>query len=301
MIIVLVILFPCIFDSFEIIPSNVSFLAVPFIVKRDSLQEIAYIDETESSVSIFAHSVYNNLQDKDTLISIKKDLVKLGGVYTFVHNESKRQYIGSSVNLARRISDHLSNKDSNIHLQRAISKYDISNFSLYVLELLPTDEDLTSEELSITLIKMEQKYLDYFKDKYNINPKAGKTRLGAKHSEASKELMSVWRKENPAFLNKTHSPEVIAAMRARATGSNNPMFGKPVTESNKMLLSNLYSKSVYLYDANTLTLIDKYSKHKDLVDYLGISSKTLIKYKDSGKVLRDKYIISSTDLNPKDT
>jgi len=71
--------------------------------------------------------------------------------------------------------------------------------------LLPTDEDLTSEELSLTLIKMEQKYLDYFVDKYNINPNAGKTRLGDKHSEATRELRSKLRKENPSFLNKTHS------------------------------------------------------------------------------------------------
>jgi hypothetical protein len=42
----------------------------------------------------------------------------------------------------------------------------------------------------IALIKLEQKYLDLFEDKYNINPLAGLTRLGAKHSEASKELMS---------------------------------------------------------------------------------------------------------------
>ena len=55
--------------------------------------------------------------------------------------------------------------------------------------MLPTDEDLTSEELSLTLIKLEEKYLDYFKDKYNINPNAGKTRFGAKHSEATKELL----------------------------------------------------------------------------------------------------------------
>jgi hypothetical protein len=41
---------------------------------------------------------------------------------------------------------------------------------------------------------------DSFNDKYNINPKAGKTRLGAKHSEATKELMSKLIKENPYFL-----------------------------------------------------------------------------------------------------
>ena len=98
--------------------------------------------------------------------------------------------------------------------------------------------------------------------------------------------MSKLRNENPHFLNKTHSPEVIAKMSARMKGSNNPMFGKPVTESNKKLISDLFRKYVYLYDANTLTLIAKYDRHKDLIDALKISTKTLVKYKDSGEVFR---------------
>lgn len=80
-------------------------------------------------------------------------------------------------------------------------------------------------------------------------------------------------------------------------GSNNPMCGKPVTEENKKLISELFSKSVYLYDANTLSLIAKYDRHKDLVEELKISTKTLVKYKDSGKVFRDKYILSSLPLS----
>nr|YP_009072360.1 truncated GIY-YIG endonuclease [Sclerotinia borealis]AHX83014.1 truncated GIY-YIG endonuclease [Sclerotinia borealis] len=203
------------------------------------------------------------------------------------------------MDLARRILEHINNKHSNLHLQRAISKYDLSNFSLYILELLPADEDLTSEELSIILIKLEHKSLDLFKDKYNINPNAGKTRLGARHSEATRELMSQLRNGNPT--NRTYSSEDLARMSERVKGSNNPMFGKSVTEENKKLISEFFSKSVYLYDANTLTLIARYSKHKYLVKDLGISPKTLIKYNDSGLVFRDKYIISSTELEPKDT
>jgi len=52
---------------------------------------------------------------------------------------------------------------------------------------------------------------------------------------------------------------------------------KPVTEENKKLISELFSKSVYLYDANTLSIIAKYDRHKDLVEELKISPKTLIK------------------------
>jgi len=85
--------------------------------------------------------------------------------------------------------DHLNNKSSNIYLQHAIRKHGLNNFAVYILELLPTNTSLLSKELSVTLINMEQKNLDLFDDKYNINPLAGKTRLGAKHTEASKELM----------------------------------------------------------------------------------------------------------------
>lgn len=129
---------------------------------------------------------------------------------------------------------------------------------------------------------MEQKHLDCFKDKYNINPNAGKSRLGAKHSEATKELFSKLRMGKRT--NATFSAEELAQRSVRATDSNNPMFGIPVTESNKKLISDLFSKSVYLYNANTLELICKYAKHKDLMEGLNISSKTIVKYKDTGVV-----------------
>lgn len=144
----------------------------------------------------------------------------------------------------------------------------------------------------VELIQLEQNYLDLFKNKYNINP-AAVSRLGAKHSEETKALFSRLRLENPNFLNKTHSEETIDQIRIRMTGSSNPMFGKPVTDDNKKLISDLFRKDVYLYEANTLDLIAKFSRHGDLVKELKISPKTLIKYKDSGLVYKDKYIISS--------
>lgn len=49
-------------------------------------------------------------------------------------------------------------------------------------------------------------------------------------------------------------------MRVRIKGPSNPMFGKPVTEDNKKLISKFFSKPIYLYDANTLELIAKYDR-----------------------------------------
>ena len=129
-------------------------------------------------------------------------------------------------------------------------------------------------------------------DKYNNNP-AAESRLGAKHTEETKELFSKLRKDNLHFLNKTHSEEVIEEMRRRMTGSLNHMYGKPVTDENKKLISDLFRKDVYLYDANTLELIAKFSRHADLVKELKMFSKTLVKYKDSGVGYKDKCVFSS--------
>jgi len=64
--------------------------------------------------------------------------MKVPGIYAIIHNETKKLYIGSSINLAKRIFEHVKNiRSSNLHLQRAIEKYGLKNFSVYVLELLP--------------------------------------------------------------------------------------------------------------------------------------------------------------------
>lgn len=46
----------------------------------------------------------------------------------------------------------------------------------------------------------------------------------------------------------------------------------------------------------TLFHIKKFDKHKELVQYLNMSTKTVVKYKDSGEVFWSKYIISTKFL-----
>jgi group I intron endonuclease len=247
------------------------------------------------------NNTYKNLHLNSSLTLLRSELINKSGVYAIVHNESYKMYIGSSNNLLNRLLEHLKGHNSNIYLQNAISKYKIENFTIYILEFVTEDQikEFTKEELGKFIIEMEQKYIDMFTDLYNINPYAGKTRLGSKHSEETKELMSKLRKENPSFLNKTHSPEVIKMLRDKFTGKNNPMYGKPVTEEVKNIISKIWSKPVYLYDAQTLELIAKYDQQKSLIEDLKISTKTIIKYKDSGEVFRGKYIISSKEISSK--
>lgn len=280
-------------------------MTAPFLQvnKNDlNLDTTLPIKEKGTLVSIPVRKHYSDILAKSSLYRIKKDLKSVSGIYAFMHNDSKKLYIGSSFSLDKRINSHLNNWSSNILLQRAFSKHGLNNFSLYILDILnmSTEPNLSTPEASVDtlrdfmleLTQLEQKYLDLFLNKYNINP-ASSSRLGSKHSDETKALFSKINKENPRFLNKTFSYEVLEEMRKRMSGSLNPMYGKPVSDANKKLISDLFRKEVYLYDANTFTLISKFNSHKDLVQELKISPKTVIKYKDSGMVYKDKYIISS--------
>jgi len=55
------------------------------------------------------------------------------------------------------------------------------------------------------------------------------------------------KKKNPAFLNKVHSEDVLEQARQRMTGLINPMYGKPVTEANKKLISELFLSAFLVF------------------------------------------------------
>ena len=65
-------------------------------------------------------------------------------------------------------------------MQNAFNKHGLNNFTLVILEILP--QAITKIPLDVKaehyreLIELEQKYLDFYPDKYNINPIAGLSR-----------------------------------------------------------------------------------------------------------------------------
>jgi group I intron endonuclease len=140
---------------------------------------------------------FENLDMLENLQIAKKILYGLSGIYGFVHIPTGTSYIGSSVNLADRIMDHILNNSSNLHLQSAILKYGLSHFAFVILQYcIPSD-----------LLKREQHFLDILFSlakelRYNFNPTAD-SRLGA-----------------------THTPESKAKTSDSISGANNPMYGK---------------------------------------------------------------------------
>lgn len=135
------------------------------------------------------------------------------GVYAWVNKINNKVYVGSGDPLYTRLSDYyqpwyLASR-ANLYVVRAFNKYNMANFSLYILEY-------TNSE---SLISCEQNWINLIHPEYNTNPNAGSTK-GYKHTDEALEKM------RNLSLGKTHTEEVKRLMSENRKGVNNPFFGK---------------------------------------------------------------------------
>lgn len=111
--------------------------------------------------------------------------MKISGIYRIFCTESKKSYIGQSINIDNRIGVHFhflrKQKHPNRHLQSAFDKYGESCFTSSILEVCD-HENLTERE---------QYWMEVcgYENLYNLSPSAGTT-LGFRHSQESIQKMS---------------------------------------------------------------------------------------------------------------
>lgn len=111
---------------------------------------------------------------------------RLCGVYAIVKTKgTQRRYIGSTVDVGRRLAEHRRSlrrrAHHNRHLQRAWNKYGEAAFKFYLLVELPAAD-------KEALLAAEQKFLDDAGDLYNSNPRA-ESCLGRRMSEETRAKM----------------------------------------------------------------------------------------------------------------
>jgi group I intron endonuclease len=198
-------------------------------------------------------------------------------------------YVGSSVNLAGRLSIYYSKKAMLNKLSTrtsiiysAILKHAYVNFSLDILEYC---------EIGV-LIEREQYYLDHLKPEYNIL-KVANSRLGSKQSEATKIKISIGNK-------------------GKHMGTNNGLYGKMHTyETRKKIGISLRSiirtndtpKTIKLETRLKLSLrsqgvsVKVFDKSKMLIKYFGVSNKTVSKYSNKNKSYNGYTIICNIKNN----
>lgn len=98
------------------------------------------------------------------------------GIYRWINILNNKSYIGSSIDLRRRLKQYYNisylERFSNMLIYKSLLKYGYSKFSLEILEYC----DLSD------VIKREQHYIDILKPEYNILKLAGSS-FGYKHDE----------------------------------------------------------------------------------------------------------------------
>lgn len=145
---------------------------------------------------IFFHDMKEEKRD------IYRELRKKSGVYMLINNINKEIYIGSSLNLTRRMASYYyytnSEKSSKMVIIRAMKKYGLESFSVGILEFCKQD--------SKVCLNLEQKWLDHYKLNYNVLSVAGNS-FGFKHSlETITKLKEMLSKQNhPKFGYETSS------------------------------------------------------------------------------------------------
>nr|YP_009059696.1 GIY-YIG endonuclease [Parasitella parasitica]AIO05746.1 GIY-YIG endonuclease [Parasitella parasitica] len=173
---------------------------------------------TAGNLSFCPIKIYNNMLDDKSLIV--SEFNNKSSIYLLHNLVNGKQYVGSSIDLKRRLYSYYSPSKlvDNRYISNSIMKYGHNNFTVLILELVEKSDCIKTD-----LLSREQYYIDLLKPVLNINPTAGSS-LGFKHSDETKAL--------------------LASLRT----------GRPLSEKTKQLLSELFSGELNLFWGKTHNL-----------------------------------------------
>lgn len=131
----------------------------------------------------------------------RKDIKNKAGVYQLINLINGKSYIGSSINIYRRLNEYLNPLYLNRNLKKgeskiikAFLKYGCINFGIKILEYIELDSSYSSSKTRQLILwplrEREQFHLDLIKPEYNINKVAG-SNLGRKFSLIVRTKMSL--------------------------------------------------------------------------------------------------------------
>ena len=223
--------------------------------------------------SVVPVKTYRNA-DLEKLCIIQENIGK-AGVYRWINLLNGRCYIGSSVNLGRRLKGYFAiyflesviNKGRSL-ICDALLKNGYSNFSLEILEYCEISE----------VIKREQYYFDLLKPEYNILTKAGSP-LGRKHSEETIQK----------FKNRVFSEETKARMSAAKIGNLHATGGKGRKRAEG---AGSPSVQIEVFDLQT-DIKTVYSSMSAVAKALGVPSGSIRMYFSSNtqKPYKSRYVM----------
>ena len=224
--------------------------------------------------------VYSNL--KGDRLNIYKEQKGKSGIYCLINNINENCYIGSSINLASRMVNYLSNsnlkskKNDNMPIVKALLKYGQSNFTCLILEYVKPESLAIRETFYITHI------IPY----YNVL-KEGYSSLGYKHTEETKKLLSELAK------NRTHSDKTKSLIAKAVAGENNPFYNKNHSLESKIRIIEAKSfYPVYLYNSFKELLVI-FPSVTTLAKLINANQPTLVNFIKEPKLFRGEWYLTN--------
>lgn len=182
------------------------------------------------------------------------------GVYLIVNNRTGQKYVGGSIDIERRMKEHVNKPKKNSYIDNAIQKHGFDDFNWQVIEELPADWDIIGDREKYWI-----KFYNTFKDSDHYNLTSGGER-NFEVSEKTRKKMSENHTdcsgENGSFYNKKHTLEtrkkISEALTGRVfteehkqklvenhadfSGENHPQWGTKHSEEYKKKLSEKNSQ-----------------------------------------------------------
>ena len=232
-------------------------------------------------------AIYSNF-GKNRL-EIVSDNKSKSGIYILFNNKNESYYVGSSVNIARRMSSYLTHaylnhpKNKNMIICKSLLKYEHDSFSLIIVEYSDASN----------LVQREQYWIDTLNPNYNVLKNAYSS-LGYKHTPESISLIS-----KSASLKKV-SQETKDKISKSMMGELNPFWGK--THTAEVLAKIAESKSqgsLFLYNEykELICIFNSLTRFAKLIQS---NNNSIKKFIDSRDLFRGNWYITKELIKDSD-
>jgi group I intron endonuclease len=222
---------------------------------------------------------------------ILKDNRDRSGVYRWVNNLNGKTYVGSGVNLAKRLGSYYNKNVLNRNprpIQNALLKYGHINFTLEILEYCPKTK----------LLEREQFYLDLLVPDYNIL-KYAYSLLGYKHSEESLEKLKgrIISPEHKEILSSIHKGKLVSeeTRKKLAAATANYKNNNPLTPE---ALANIKVKTIAREGVPISVLniqtneVKEFTNQTEAGELLGVTRQAIYNAIKRGSLINGMYKIT---------
>lgn len=199
------------------------------------------------------------------------------GIYMWTNLITGKFYIGSSIDLGRRLRMYYSLKTlrkallfSKSNIYKAILKHSYYNFKLEILEYITFPIGMSTKEKKQIILEKEQFYIKSLKPQYNILTNAG-SRLGSKSTFETKKSISIG-------MIRGKNPKVHMVINNKIIKSETKL---KLSLNNKGVCVKIYDKSDHL--------IKEFLTINSAAKYRGVSPATISRIYQRG-ISYDNYI-----------